>query len=80
MLYRDAGLAVRRRKRKCIDPVERRPLPKSTAPDVSWSMDFVSDGLANGHRLRCLTIVDDFTRECLAIGGDTSLPGARVAA
>jgi len=79
-LYREAGLAVRRRKRKRIGPVERRPLPKPTMPNVSWSMDFVSDGLANGRRLRCLTIVDDCTRECLAIEVDTSLPGARVAA
>lgn len=79
-LYRDAGLTVRRRKRKRIGPIERRPLPKPTAPNVSWSMDFVSDGLANGRRLRCLTIVDDCTRECLAIEVDTSLPGARVAA
>lgn len=79
-LYRQAGLAVRRRKRKRIGPVERRPLPKPTMPNVSWSMDFVSDGLANGRRLRCLTIVDDCTRECLAIEVDTSLPGTRVAA
>lgn len=79
-LYRDAGLAVRRRKRKRIGPVERRPLSKPTMPNVSWSMDFVSDGLANGRRLRCLTIVDDCTRECLAIEVDTSLPGTRVAA
>ena len=49
-LYRDAGLAVRRRKRKRIGPVERRPLPKPTAPNVSWSMDFVADGFANGRR------------------------------
>jgi putative transposase len=79
-LYREAGLAVRRRKRKRIGPVERRPLPKPTMPNVSWSMDFVSDGLANGRRLRCLTVVDDCTRECLAIEVDTSLPGMRVAA
>jgi len=79
-LYRDAGLAVRRRKRKRIGPVERRPLPKPLAPNVSWSMDFVADGLANGRRLRCLTIVDDCTRESLAIEVDTSLPGQRVAA
>jgi putative transposase len=77
-LYRDAGLAVRRRKRKRIGPVERRPLPKPIAPNISWSMDFVADGLANGRRLRCLTIVDDYTRESLAIAVDTSLPGLRV--
>jgi len=79
-LYREAGLAVRRRKRKRIGVVERKPLPKPTAANVSWSMDFVADGLIGGRRLRCLTIVDDCTRECLAIEVDTSLPGRRVQA
>ncbi len=77
-LYRKAGLAVRRRKRKRIGVFERKPLPKPTAANVSWSMDFVADGLIGGRRLRCLTIVDDCTRECLAIEVDTSLPGLRV--
>jgi len=77
-LYRDAGLAVRRRKRKRIGPFERRPLPKPTAANLSWSMDFVADGLIGGRRLRCLTIVDDCTRECLAIEVDTSITGLRV--
>jgi transposase InsO family protein len=74
-LYRDAGLAVRRRKPKRIGPLERKPLPKPTAANVSWSMDFVADGLIGGRRLRCLTIVDDCTRECLAIEVDTSITG-----
>jgi putative transposase len=77
-LYRDAGLAVRRRKRKRIGPVERKPLPKPQLANQSWSMDFVSDGLADGRRLRCLNIVDDCTRECVAIEVDTSITGARV--
>jgi putative transposase len=77
-LYREAGLAVRRRKRKRIGLVERKPLPKPIAANLSWSMDFVSDGLANGRRLRCLNIVDDCTRECLAIEVDTSITGTRV--
>jgi len=79
-LYREAGLAVRRRKRKRIGPFERKPLPKPLAANLSWSMDFVSDGLADGRRLRCLTIVDDCTRECLAIEVDTSITGTRVRA
>ena len=79
-LYREAGLAVRRRKRKRIGVVERKSLPKPTAANVSWSMDFVADGLIGGRRLRCLTIVDDCTRECLAIEVDTLLPGTRVQA
>jgi putative transposase len=79
-LYREMGLAVRRRKRKRIGPVERRSLPKPQAANQSWSMDFVSDGLSDGRRLRCLTIVDDCTRECLAIEVDTSITGTRVKA
>jgi len=43
-------------------------------------MDFVADGLIGGRRLRCLTIVDDCTRECLAIEVDTSITGIRVQA
>jgi putative transposase len=77
-IYRDAGLAVRRRKRKRIGLFERKPLPKPTAANLSWSMDFVADGLIGGRRLRCLTIVDDCTRECLAIEVDTSITGLRV--
>lgn len=79
-LYREAGLAVRRRKRKRIGPFERKPLPKPSAVNRSWSMDFVSDGLCDGRKLRCLTIVDDYSRECPAIEVDTSITGRRVAA
>lgn len=79
-LYPEAGLAVRRRRRKRIGPFERKPLPKPLAANVSWSMDFVADGLVDGRRLRCLAVVDDCTRECLALEVDTSLTGARVVA
>jgi len=79
-LYRDAGLAVRRRKRKRIGLFERKPLPKPSAVNRSWSMDFVSDGLCDGRKLRCLTIVDDCSRECPAIEVDTSITGRRVVA
>jgi putative transposase len=79
-LYREAGLAVRRRKRKKIGPFERKPRSKPTTINRSWSMDFVADGLRGGRKLRCLTIVDDFSRECLAIEVDTSLTGKRVVA
>jgi putative transposase len=79
-IYRQEGLAVRRRKRKRIGLVERKPLPKPAAANISWSMDFVSDGLADGRRLRCLNIVDDCTRECVAIEVDTSITGSRVKA
>ncbi|WP_150627693.1 IS3 family transposase [Pandoraea captiosa] len=77
-LYSKAGLSVRKRRRKRIAAVERTPLPLPTDPNQSWSMDFVSDGLAYGRRFRCLNVVDDYTRECVAIEVDTSLPGLRV--
>jgi len=77
-LYREAGLAMRRSKRKRVGPFERKPLPKPTSVNRSWSMDFVADGLRDGRTLRCLTIVDDYSRECLAI--DTSINGRSVAA
>lgn len=78
-LYRQEGLAVRKRKRKRINATLRQPHPLPLRPNERWSMDFVSDGLANGRRFRTLNVVDDFTRECLAIEVDFSLPGARVA-
>lgn len=77
-LYRGAGLAVRRRSRRKLRA--SRPLPPATLTRANqrWSMDFVHDYLADGRRLRALNILDAFTRECLAIEVDTSLPSARV--
>jgi putative transposase len=49
------------------------------APKDRWSLDFVSDQLTDGRRFRVLTVVDDCTRECLALVADTSLSGTRVA-
>ncbi|SFM05719.1 Integrase core domain-containing protein [Methylorubrum salsuginis] len=48
-------------------------------PNQRWSLDFVSDKLDDGRRFRILVVVDDCTRECLALVVDTSLPGQRVA-
>lgn len=77
-LYREEGLTVRRRKRKRLVITRRdRPAPP-TRPGQRWSMDFMSDTIIGGRSLRTLNVVDDFSRECLAIEVDTSLPGARV--
>jgi putative transposase len=76
-LYREEGLAVRRRKRKRV-AIPRTPRPAPTTANERWSMDFVSDALGDGRTFRALTIVDDFTREVPAIEVDTSLPGERV--
>ena len=47
-------------------------------PNERWSLDFLSDALADGRRFRILAIVEDFTRECLVLVPDTSMPGLRV--
>jgi putative transposase len=77
-LYRTAGLAVRRRKRRKLRASRPLPIIVLERPNQRWSMDFVHDYLTDGRRLRTLNIVDAFTRECLAIEVDTSLPAARV--
>ena len=77
-LYRAAGLQVRRRRRKRLTRADRVPQPTPSRPRERWSMDFMVDTLADGRGFRTLNIVDDFTRECLAIEVDRSLPGLRV--
>lgn len=76
-LYREEGLMVRKRARKKLS---RIPVPASTPlhPNVRWSMDFVSDAIAGGRKFRTLNVVDDCTREALAMEVDFSLPAARV--
>lgn len=76
-LYVEEGLQVRRRRRKRVSR-PRRPVTVPSGPNERWSLDFMSDTLASGRRFRCLTLVDDYSRECPAIEVDTSLPGARV--
>ena len=55
------------------------PMLIPCAPNDRWSLDFVSDQLTDGRRFRILAVVDDCTRECLALVADTSLSGQRVA-
>jgi len=78
-LYCEEGLMVRRRKRKRMCGVPRVPLAAAQRSNQRWSMDFVSDSLVSGRRIRLLNVVDDCTRQCLAMALDTSLPGLRVA-
>lgn len=77
-VYTEEGLAVRRRKKKRLIR-ERQPLPAPAEPNERWSMDFMSDTLANNRKFRVLTVVDDFTREAVAIEPGFSLSGRRVA-
>jgi putative transposase len=77
-LYREANLAVRRRKKVKRPPSERQALTPAACPNAVWSMDFVSDALANGRRLKCLTVADDFSHECVDIAVDHGISGAYV--
>ncbi len=77
-LYRDEGLSVKRRRGSKRATGTREPLPAPDAPSRRWSLDFVSDVFGVGRRFRMLCVIDDYTRECLALVADTSLSGARV--
>jgi putative transposase len=76
-IYREEGLAVRRRKRKRVS-VPRRPMVAPNRVNERWSMDYMSDVLRGGRRIRIFNVVDDRTREILASEVDTSLPARRV--
>lgn len=76
-LYREEGLAVRRRKRKRV-AVARAPQPAPSRLNERWTMDFMSDVLAGGKRFRILNVVESLSREALASEVDTSLPALRV--
>ena len=78
-LYREERLTVRRRGGRKRAIGTRAPMTLPQGPNQRWSLDFVSDVLADGRRFRTLVVVDDFTRECLALVIDTSLSGVRVA-
>ena len=78
-LYKESGLKVLKRGGRKRALGSRSVLKILEKPNVRWSLDFVSDALANGRRIRILTIVDAYTRECLKMVADTSLNGVRVA-
>lgn len=78
-LYREERLQVRKRGGRKRALGTRAPMKLPMAPNERWSLDFVSDQLRDGRRFRILAVVDDFTRECLALVADTSLSGARTA-
>ena len=77
-LYREANLAVRKRKKSKRPFNERIPLQLAKAVNEVWSMDFVSDSLSNGRRLKYLTVADDFSHECVDIAVDFGISGEYV--
>jgi putative transposase len=78
-LYREERLTVRRRGGRKRALGTRAPMAVPQGPNQRWRLDFVADQLVDGRRFRVLVVVDDFTRECLALVVDTSLSGQRVA-
>ena len=76
-LYREEGLQVRRKRRKKLN-IPRIPMIVPSAVNERWSVDFVSDQLANGRRFRVFNVVDDFSRECVLQIVDFSISGQRL--
>ena len=77
-LYSAANLAVRKRKKVKRPVNDRVPLQPAKAVNEVWSMDFVSDSLSNGRRLKCLTVADDFSHECVDLVVDYGISGEYV--
>jgi putative transposase len=77
-IYQQEGLQVSKRRRRHGVAVERRALEIPQGPNQVWSMDFVSDSLEYGRRLKCLTIVDDFTKELIDVPVDYGISGEYV--
>ena len=71
-------LNLRRRVKRRLPERVKQALMAATAPNQVWSIDFMSDSLADGRKFRILNIIDDFNRESLAIEIDTSLPARRL--
>jgi putative transposase len=79
-LYKASGLALKKRTKK--KRYEKRGMPERTITEANtrWSMDFVSDKTRYGSNIRVLTIIDEVTRECLALEVDSSITGRKVTA
>ena len=78
-LYKQEGLQVRSPKRTKRTRQVRVALPGASRPNQRWSMDFVSDRFADGRWFRILTVVDQYTRECLCVHAERSQTGKKVA-
>ena len=78
-LYREERLQVKRRGGRKRALGTRRPMLVPDEVNQRWSLDLVSDAFTDGRRFRVLAVIDDYSRECLALVADTSLSGQRVA-
>jgi len=78
-LYAEGRFQVRRRGARKRALGTRAPLALPQGLNQRWSLDFLGNALSDGRRFRILAVIDDFSRECLCLAADTSLPGVRVA-
>jgi putative transposase len=79
-VYREAGLRIRKRRRRKQVSTPRVPRPVAAAANTQWTLDFITDAFTSGRTFRVLSIVDEFTRECLALRADVSQPSVKVVA
>lgn len=77
-IYREETLMLRKKRRKKFASVLRPARAESAHVNHVWCMDFIHDRLDNGRQLKCMTLVDEYSRKCLTIEADTSLPGIKV--
>jgi putative transposase len=77
-VYTDMKLNIRRKAKRRLPERIKQPLTVPTASNQVWSIDFMSDCLADGRRFRLFNVLDDFNRESLSIEVDTSLPSLRI--
>lgn len=77
-IYRELELNLRIKPRRRLKRDRPDPLGEATAINQVWSMDFMSDSLADGRSFRTFNVIDDYSREALCIDVDLSLPSARV--
>lgn len=78
-LYREEGLAVKRRRGRKRARGSRTPMPEATQPNQRWSLDFLADSFGASRKFRILAVNDDCCRENLCLAADTSISGERVA-
>ena len=77
-VYRLLGLNIRRKRKRRLPERIKEPLQRASTVNETWSIDFMSDALVNGRKIRLLNVIDDFNREMLSIEVDTSITGERV--
>lgn len=77
-VYSQMCLNLRNKRKKRLPIRVKAPLLRPIAPNITWSLDFTHDTLANGKTIRTLNVIDDFNREALSITVDASLPAGRV--